>query len=228
MKALFREIKQNIIDLWGNVIGAVKRAGHDFGSDGRMKPIIVFVPGYTFSYYTVWPNSSITKLRREGYWVIGFNPGKNTNRDVREHAQDLKNFIEEVCAREKIDDLVIVAHSMGGVTSRYYLEKLGGEKRVRKLIAISSPFAGTRSAYLALHTRAARHMTPRSKFIKELQEFDKYVNRVVSIRAVHDQTIWPTASSVLPGAKNIQLPITGHNYIKESDEVVEIIKKELS
>ena len=110
----------------------------------------------------------IAKLRAEGYKVVSFNPGRTTHRDIRELASELDEFVEEVCRREQVSEVALVAHSMGGLTARYYLEKLGGHMRVRKLFAISAPFAGTRTAYLALHSRAARHMTPRSKFIKEL------------------------------------------------------------
>src|SRR5262249_26543993 len=43
----------------------------------------------------------------------------------------------------------LVGFSMGGVVSRYYVQRLGGASRVQRLVTISSPHHGTATAYLS-------------------------------------------------------------------------------
>jgi pimeloyl-ACP methyl ester carboxylesterase len=44
----------------------------------------------------------------------------------------------------------LVAHSMGGIVSRIYLQELGGAKQVRKVIYLGTPFAGSMNAFATL------------------------------------------------------------------------------
>jgi len=48
------------------------------------------------------------------------------------------------------DRIDIVAHSMGGLVSRWYIEKLGGNEHVRKLIMLGTPNKGSWLANLAI------------------------------------------------------------------------------
>jgi len=43
----------------------------------------------------------------------------------------------------------LVGFSMGGVVSRYYLQRLGGAERVRRFVTIPSPHHGTMTALLS-------------------------------------------------------------------------------
>ena len=47
-----------------------------------------------------------------------------------------------------------MAHSMGGLISRYYIEVMGGEEEVRKLIMIGTPNEGAAGAHIALEEDA--------------------------------------------------------------------------
>lgn len=44
--------------------------------------------------------------------------------------------------------LTIVAHSMGGLVSRYFIERLGGDRVVRNLVTVGTPHAGAPEAML--------------------------------------------------------------------------------
>jgi triacylglycerol lipase len=159
--------------------------------------------------------------------VFVFDPGVTYNRSIEDLAHELSKFVQKVLKASKSKKLSLVAHSMGGLISQYYLERVGGDKNITKIITAGSPFSGTRAAFLAPHTRAAREMIPNSKFLKSLQSNLKFSDRIVSIRAKRDQTIWPKASSILEGAKNIESNVVGHNTLMKADEVLKIIKKEL-
>ncbi len=71
----------------------------------------------------------------------------------------------------------IVAFSMGGLVSRYYLQRLGGVERVEKFISISAPHHGTWTAFLRANA-GARQMRPGSEFLKDLANDAAILNRI--------------------------------------------------
>jgi triacylglycerol esterase/lipase EstA (alpha/beta hydrolase family) len=70
-------------------------------------------------------------------------------------AEKLARFVEKLCRLEEVDRVDIVAHSLGGLVARHYIEALGGDRRVRRLLTIGTPHHGTSWARLAVGT--ARH-----------------------------------------------------------------------
>ena len=67
------------------------------------------------------------------------------NASIDELAQQMANYIDKNFEPEQRLD--IVGLSMGGLVTRYYLQRLGGLNRVQRFIAISSPHSGTWTAY---------------------------------------------------------------------------------
>ena len=59
--------------------------------------------------------------------------------DVRQSARDLAKFIEGWNVQGPI---TIIAHSLGTLVSRYYVEMLGGKKKVGRLMLIGGPHQG--------------------------------------------------------------------------------------
>ena len=66
--------------------------------------------------------------------------------DVRSLAARLAAQVERVCDRTGFDRVHIVAHSMGGLVARYYVQRLGGHERVHTLVTLGTPQRGTRWA----------------------------------------------------------------------------------
>jgi pimeloyl-ACP methyl ester carboxylesterase len=70
-------------------------------------------------------------------------------RDNRVSARLLKKFVDERLAwwRDKTENAnaraIILAHSMGGLVARYYLEVLGGWQDCRALVTFGTPFRGS-------------------------------------------------------------------------------------
>jgi pSer/pThr/pTyr-binding forkhead associated (FHA) protein len=73
--------------------------------------------------------------------------GYDFRQDNRLSARRLGAAIEEWGVRHPI---TIIAHSMGCLVSRYYLECLGGKKRVERAIFLGGPHAGTPYAFASL------------------------------------------------------------------------------
>ncbi|MGC9611194.1 MAG: hypothetical protein ABSE68_03200, partial [Minisyncoccia bacterium] len=104
--------------------------------------------------------------------------------------------------------------------------KYNDNLRIKRMIAIATPFGGSHLAHFIPH-RAAKELTPESEIIHELNK-EKDVNRfIVSIFGLLDNHVWPTSSCQLEGAKNIQVPVYGHHKILFSEETRDIILKEV-
>jgi len=226
MKEVLVEIKVFLADFFINFWGAITRFDLGFSNADALGKVVIMVGGYSLSVYHFMRHRK-AELEEAGFNVFVFDPGVMVNKRVDDLAQKLGKFVEKVRARTGAEQVAIVAHSMGGVIAQYYLEKCNGDDRVEKIITTGTPFYGTRVAFLAPHTKAARQMIPKSKFLLELQENPQYSGRIVSIRAKRDQIIKPKSSSILKGAKNIEVSVIGHNSLMRATEVLEIIKKEL-
>jgi len=82
-------------------------------------------------------------LRQDGWTPIIFS--YDWRKHVTDNAKLLKSFIDlHVQPGEKVD---IVAHSMGGLVARNYVEQEGQKNKVDKLITIGTPHEGSVDVY---------------------------------------------------------------------------------
>ncbi|GFH36080.1 esterase/lipase family protein [Streptomyces pacificus] len=88
--------------------------------------------------------------------------------DIRAAAELLGRHVEETCARTGRGRVDIVGHSLGGLVARYYVQRLGGDGRVRTLVMLGTPHRGTSVAPLAGAHPLVRQMRPGSAVIEEL------------------------------------------------------------
>jgi hypothetical protein len=147
---------------------------------------------------------------------------------IETYVEELSRYIDELCEATGQPQIVLVAHSMGGLAARAYL-CARGTRRVRKLITIASPHNGTVHARLG-SGRNAQQMERASDFIRELcrNEGDKGPDcGVTSIYTPHDNLVAPQDTSRLPWARNIAIPGRGHVDILSCDRLAAIILKEL-
>jgi len=110
------------------------------------RPPVVLVHGFQSRDYEpeeIWKemNQSLTE---DGYtvYVSHYANDMVTSESIRRYAKFLGEEIEEIRQNEKVDKVDIVAHSMGGLVSRWYIEMGGGDKNVRKLIMLETPNSG--------------------------------------------------------------------------------------
>ncbi|WP_416983642.1 esterase/lipase family protein [Streptomyces sp. T028] len=88
--------------------------------------------------------------------------------DIRTAAELLGRHIEEICARTGSTRVDVVGHSLGGLIARYYVQRLGGDVRVRTLVTLGTPHSGTKVVPLANAHPIVRQMRPGSEVIEEL------------------------------------------------------------
>ncbi|MFE7859961.1 lipase family alpha/beta hydrolase [Streptomyces sp. NPDC057403] len=89
--------------------------------------------------------------------------------DIRSAAELLGRHIEEICERTGSPRVDVVGHSLGGLIARYYVQRLGGDLRVRTLVTLGTPHSGTSVVPLANAHPIVRQMRPGSELIEELK-----------------------------------------------------------
>ena len=106
-----------------------------------------------------------------------------------------------------VRDVVMIAHSKGGLIGKQVLGDPDTAPRVKHLIAINTPFSGSRYANLFL-LPSVRMFMPKGAVIQQLA-LNLVINQhISSLYSVFDPHIPET--SHLEGAENIVLPTIGH------------------
>lgn len=128
--------------------------------------------------------------------------------DGRKGLEPMARQLRDIIAAEWNQDaeFSIVAFSMGGLISRYYLQELEGAKRCNGLYTIATPHNGTYLAYL-YPGRGARQMRPDSEFLMSLQKNEDEVFKelpATSYRSPLDVVMMPIKSPKWPKAKNVR------------------------
>lgn len=152
----------------------------------------------------------------------------STFASIEHYAEELHAEIERIAVASGQAQVILIAHSMGGLGARAYLCTHGGA-RVRKLITIASPHHGTVHARFGAGDNA-KQMLRGSRFLEALGEKEGERGppcAVTSIYTTHDNLVAPQDTSVLPWAKNIAIPGRGHVDILGSGELLEIVVAEL-
>jgi triacylglycerol lipase len=162
---------------------------------------VVLIPGVYESWRFMQPIAQY--LFGAGHPVhvldkLGYNTG-----GIPEMATIVSAYLEET----DLSDVTFVAHSKGGLIGKYALARPETQRRVRHLIAINSPFSGSRYAYLFL-LRSVRMFRPTGPIIRELTRNVVVNSKISSLYSAFDPHIPET--SHLPGAVNIVLPTVGH------------------
>ncbi len=136
----------------------------------------------------------------------------NGSAKLEDLAAQLRDFVDKKLPGRRFD---LVAHSMGGLVSRYYVQRLGGDARVRQLITMATPNHGTLYSHFLPGT-GVRQMHPKSDFLQELNADTETWKRVplTNFYTSLDLVIIPYTSSLMPGGRNIKTwALTHPSYI---------------
>jgi pimeloyl-ACP methyl ester carboxylesterase len=180
--------------------GALSRTPAERFRSGTKPPVVV-LPGIYESWQFMLP--LIEAIHSDGHPVYVI-PGLRRNRKaVRDAAHLVAGFI----SAEGLRDVVIVAHSKGGMVGKFAMLRLDGEARIAHMIAICSPFSGSRYARY-LPVPSLRAFSPANALTLQLAREELVNERITSIFGLFDPHI--PEGSLLPGARNIQLGSGGH------------------
>ena len=132
----------------------------------------------------------------------------------------LKTRIDQVCAATAAKQVILVAHSMGGLVCRSYLAR-HGSTQVNRLITIASPHQGSELARIGLGQNA-REMEPGSLWLRDLATEPVHIP-FTAIRTPHDNYVMPQDYQRLAGAEDIELPGIGHLAVLYSSVTTKVV-----
>ncbi|MFI9625394.1 esterase/lipase family protein [Streptomyces sp. NPDC052042] len=149
------------------VLPCLARGGDGNGDEGGDRPPVVFLHGFI-------GNRSVFALLRRSLAGHGRRHLESLNYslltcDIRAAAGLLGRHVEEICARTGHQEVDIVGHGLGGLIARYYVQRLGGDRRVRTLVTLGTPHGGTAVARPASAHPLVRQMRAGSAPIEELR-----------------------------------------------------------
>jgi triacylglycerol esterase/lipase EstA (alpha/beta hydrolase family) len=148
---------------------------------------------------------------------------------VRRSAAKLARFVASVRARENCERVDIVAHSLGGVVARYYIERLDGAASVGRLVTIGSPHRGTAVARLGALIPSATETRADSAFLNDLP--------LAARNDVHYTSVWsradaiiepPESASIVPAGEDRVFDDLGHLSLLLSPRVLDTVAERLS
>jgi hypothetical protein len=126
----------------------------------------------------------------------------------------------------------VVGHSLGGLISRYYVQRLGGDGRVESLVTLGTPHAGSVWANVA-PTPLIRQLRPGSPVLQELAEpAPGFRTRMTAVYSDLDQMVIPTSSGRCDhpdlGARNVLFHGIGHLSLPRNGGVVDEVAATLA
>jgi len=150
----------------------------------------------------------------------------DARRGLPELAHALAEYVEKVVP--SAEKFAIVGFSMGAIVSRYYMQELGGAKRVAAFFSVAGPHRGTRSAYL--YPAGIRQLRPKSKFLAALDATVERLNDmpVVCYWTPYDLMIRPLSSTRWSRGEHVKIPAWQHSLLVMDSRLHSDIVRRLS
>ncbi len=172
-------------------------------------------------------NTLSTHLTQLGWCVHSLNLTPNDGSlGLDSLAKQLADYISQTFEPEQAID--IVGYSMGGIVSRYYVQRLGGIDRVQRFITISSPHSGTLTAY-SLPLPGYLDMRPNSGLLRDLYQDVTMLKRInfTSMWTPFDVMILPSHSSQMPVGKEVKVNVLLHRQMVTDIQSINALVEEL-
>jgi len=192
------------------------------------KTPILLIPGYFSNRACFLVFAKL--MRRLGAGHIYTIDPKPMTADIRDLAKQVAEKVDAILSGTHTDRVSLVGHSMGGLIARYYVERLGGARKVNVCVTIGSPHHGTLLSRLAPGTNG-KQMRPGSEFLTDLNRLEHVSlgTRFVSIWSTFDNMCVPATSSILGGnTENVSLDYMGHLTMICSPNVARLVWERLN
>lgn len=134
------------------------------------------------------------------------------------------SLVATVIEKENLKNVILIAHSKGGLIGKYTMIHNDKEKRIIGMVSIATPYSGSAMTKI-LPIEPVKELHNDSLIIKDLTA-DTLVNKdIISICPEFDNYVWAHEGSYLEGAKNINVTVHGHHAVLQSSFVIEKIKE---
>jgi triacylglycerol lipase len=173
---------------------------------------IVFVHGWNSSG-TVW-NTMISRFGADGWTSAELNNWSyNTSQSNATTASQLSTLVNDVLRRTGATKVDLISHSMGGLSTRYFVKNLGGDAKVDDFVSLGGPNHGTDFASACSWQTSCQEMRIGSSFLAALNSGDETPGTPTygTWWSPCDEIINPDSSVALSGAANTQTACLGHS-----------------
>lgn len=192
---------------------------------------IVLVPGFAcnrgyFYLLRKW-------LAKAGYGKVYAITLEPVFGSIEKNAECLAQQVESICADSGSEQVILIGHSMAGLTMRVYIHQQDGAKRVAKAIALGSPHHGT---------AIAKGLGKLGENLEQMQPYGEWSSAFnaatenqaapvpfINVVTPHDNIVAPQHSCRLNEvyAKQVVLTGIGHLEMIASKPVLNAILEEL-
>lgn len=139
--------------------------------------------------------------------------------DIPKSAKIVTELIEE----NNLKNVIVVGHSKGGLIGKYLLIYNNKDNRIKGVVAIASPFSGSKLLNLVPH-KAYSELHKDSNLMKNLMAHKEVNGDIISIFPVFDNLILSSEGSYLEGAENVEVKgIKGHHKIIFDKKITELV-----
>ncbi|GHA30515.1 lipase [Streptomyces spiroverticillatus] len=188
---------------------------------------VVFVHGWN-SDGSAW-RTMADRFRADGWPAERLDPWTyDTTQSNATTAAQLAEEIQRVLDRTGATKVDIVAHSMGSLSSRYYLKSLHGAAHVDAWVSLAGPNHGTTLAHWCGGASCVE-MRPGSDFLLALNDGDETPGapRYATWASPCDNVVNPQDSVALAGAVNTTTDCLDHSALRADQRVYEEVKTHL-
>lgn len=152
------------------------------------------------------------RLRSAGY-LQTISLGTPPWRDMETLTESLVKKVDELRIKLKVDKVILVGHSMGGMIARNYVQNRGGATHVHGMVTLGSPHHGSKLAPFAI-SPMGRALLPGSEFLIKFNSVAwPEQAKAVSIYTRYDNIVLPAESAKMPGAQVVELDGMGHTSL---------------
>lgn len=135
-------------------------------------------------------------------------------------AAEIRDRVGDIISKTGATKVDIIAHSMGSISTRYYLKNLGGSAKVDAWVSLAGPNHGTDAVENEnCGFTPCREIVPGSAFLLALNAGDETpgLTRYATWRSPCDTTINPDESVILSGATNTLTACIAHfNFLLDA------------
>jgi len=197
------------------------RRRHPHPVRGRDQRTVVFVHGLAANRAGFLPMQGYLRLHGHApHYAFNYR----SSGSIERIALRLKREIDAHVRGGRID---LVAHSLGGLVARFYLQQLGGARRVDRLITLGTPHLGTHSANF-IPAALVRQLLPEAPFIQHLNSLPAPDGvDVTSIIAGRDLLVQPVDAARCPFGRERHFPELGHLELLFRPEVFAAVEAAL-
>jgi triacylglycerol lipase len=138
--------------------------------------------------------------------------------DVRRSAARANELLGRLEREREFPYVDVVGHSLGGLVAAYWLKRIDRGRRIRRVVTLGTPHAGTPLArpgalLLGLFSRALWQMIPGSQLLRELAQEPTPVGSELIAIASRDDAVGPARwarAARAPRQRSVELARVGH------------------